>query len=180
MASLQQQQVQLSDQLLDTTAGSTVMSVDRISSNSSNNNVNNINNNISNISNSSNKSNNGLSGSYSTNMLATSGNCKSVAGGAHFTGTTMASNLSDNTPITSSMSALASKTIYWKSLLPRIQLEPMLAGIAGGVTSTLILHPLDLLKIRLSGELLSSQAGGPSYGQYSWFARSSKIVGSNF
>lgn len=41
-----------------------------------------------------------------------------------------------------------------KNFLPRIQIEPLLAGIAGGVTSTLILHPLDLLKIRLSGEFL--------------------------
>ncbi|OQR74349.1 mitochondrial folate transporter/carrier-like [Tropilaelaps mercedesae] len=45
---------------------------------------------------------------------------------------------------------IAPTTRFWKKLLPRVQFEPMFAGIAGGVTSTLILHPLDLLRIRLS------------------------------
>lgn len=33
-----------------------------------------------------------------------------------------------------------------------IKYEHLLAGISGGVTSTLILHPLDLIKIRFAGK----------------------------
>lgn len=33
--------------------------------------------------------------------------------------------------------------------------EHLVAGISGGVFSTLVLHPLDLLKVRLAGELIS-------------------------
>lgn len=44
----------------------------------------------------------------------------------------------------------------WDSVLPKnvfshVKYEHLLAGISGGVTSTLILHPLDLLKIRFAG-----------------------------
>ncbi|CAG2106901.1 unnamed protein product [Medioppia subpectinata] len=35
-------------------------------------------------------------------------------------------------------------------LLPRVQYEHMVAGVAGGVAPTLILHPFDLVKIRLA------------------------------
>jgi solute carrier family 25 folate transporter 32 len=38
------------------------------------------------------------------------------------------------------------------SLFSHIKYEHMVAGISGGVTSTLILHPLDLIKIRFAGE----------------------------
>lgn len=34
-----------------------------------------------------------------------------------------------------------------------VKYEHLIAGISGGVISTLILQPLDLLKIRLAGEL---------------------------
>ena len=36
--------------------------------------------------------------------------------------------------------------------LKHVKYEHMVAGIAGGVTSTILLHPLDLLKIRFAGE----------------------------
>ena len=35
-----------------------------------------------------------------------------------------------------------------------IRYEHLVAGISGGVTSTLILHPLDLIKIRFQGKML--------------------------
>ena len=34
-----------------------------------------------------------------------------------------------------------------------VRMEHLFAGITGGVVSTLILHPLDLLKIRFAGKL---------------------------
>uniref|UniRef100_A0A1B0C885 Uncharacterized protein n=2 Tax=Lutzomyia longipalpis TaxID=7200 RepID=A0A1B0C885_LUTLO len=34
------------------------------------------------------------------------------------------------------------------NLLSLVKYEHLVAGISGGVTSTLILHPLDLIKIR--------------------------------
>lgn len=33
-----------------------------------------------------------------------------------------------------------------------VKYEHLVAGVSGGVTSTLILHPLDLIKIRFAGE----------------------------
>ena len=36
-----------------------------------------------------------------------------------------------------------------------IRYEHLVAGISGGVTSTLILHPLDLIKIRFQGKMIS-------------------------
>lgn len=38
-----------------------------------------------------------------------------------------------------------------KSLFEHVKIEHMVAGFTGGVASTLILHPLDLLKIRFAG-----------------------------
>ncbi|XP_026821863.1 mitochondrial folate transporter/carrier isoform X1 [Rhopalosiphum maidis] len=37
-----------------------------------------------------------------------------------------------------------------KSMFPHVKLEHLVAGFSGGVASTLILHPLDLLKIRFA------------------------------
>lgn len=42
------------------------------------------------------------------------------------------------------------------ALLSHIKYEHLVAGISGGVTSTLILHPLDLIKIRFAGKSLLS------------------------
>lgn len=39
------------------------------------------------------------------------------------------------------------------SIFSHLKYEHMIAGISGGVTSTLLLHPLDLIKIRFAGEL---------------------------
>lgn len=39
------------------------------------------------------------------------------------------------------------------SLLSHIKYEHLIAGISGGAISTLILHPLDLMKIRFAGEI---------------------------
>lgn len=41
------------------------------------------------------------------------------------------------------------------ALLNHIKYEHLVAGISGGVTSTLILHPLDLIKIRFAGKCIS-------------------------
>lgn len=38
-----------------------------------------------------------------------------------------------------------------RSLLRHVQLESLAAGLSGGVVSTLVLHPLDLVKIRFAG-----------------------------
>lgn len=38
------------------------------------------------------------------------------------------------------------------NLFSHLKYEHMVAGISGGVTSTLLLHPLDLIKIRFAGE----------------------------
>lgn len=37
------------------------------------------------------------------------------------------------------------------NVFSHIRYEHMVAGFSGGVTSTLILHPLDLIKIRFAG-----------------------------
>lgn len=41
------------------------------------------------------------------------------------------------------------------TLFSHIRYEHLVAGFSGGVTSTLILHPLDLIKIRFAGEYLN-------------------------
>lgn len=38
------------------------------------------------------------------------------------------------------------------TLFKHIKYEHLVAGVTGGVTSTVLLHPLDLLKIRFAGE----------------------------
>lgn len=51
------------------------------------------------------------------------------------------------------MAAIKSNTSTRKNgLLAHVKYEHMVAGVSGGVTSTLILHPLDLLKIRFAGK----------------------------
>ncbi|KAH7972317.1 mitochondrial folate transporter/carrier [Rhipicephalus sanguineus] len=51
-------------------------------------------------------------------------------------------------------STAASHERRWRTsmslVLPQVRYEHLIAGISGGVTSTLVLHPLDLLKIRLA------------------------------
>lgn len=50
-------------------------------------------------------------------------------------------------------------------LLKNIKYEHLLAGVTGGVTSTLILHPLDLLKIRFA--VSDGRSPNPSYNNLS-------------
>lgn len=43
---------------------------------------------------------------------------------------------------------------YIANAFSNIKYEHLVAGISGGVVSTLVLHPLDLVKIRLAGNFL--------------------------
>lgn len=38
------------------------------------------------------------------------------------------------------------------NVFAHVKYEHLVAGVSGGVASTLILHPLDLIKIRFAGE----------------------------
>lgn len=51
----------------------------------------------------------------------------------------------------SSTKAAASVSNGKFKLSSHVKYEHLVAGISGGVTSTLILHPLDLIKIRFAG-----------------------------
>jgi hypothetical protein len=42
------------------------------------------------------------------------------------------------------------------TVLSHVKYEHLVAGISGGVASTLILHPLDLIKIRFAGNVINS------------------------
>jgi len=44
-------------------------------------------------------------------------------------------------------------TLQRQSITRFIRYEHLLAGVSGGVTSTLVLHPLDLIKIRFQGKM---------------------------
>lgn len=48
----------------------------------------------------------------------------------------------------SSISSVPSLKANW---IQQLKAEHLIAGISGGITSTLVLHPLDLLKVRLAG-----------------------------
>lgn len=50
-------------------------------------------------------------------------------------------------------------------ILSNIKYEHLIAGISGGAISTLLLHPLDLMKIRFAGKYLpvAQCVGLPSY-----------------
>lgn len=56
----------------------------------------------------------------------------------------------------SATTAALSSPTKKKNIFSHVKYEHMIAGISGGVTSTLILHPLDLIKIRFAGELHES------------------------
>jgi hypothetical protein len=45
-------------------------------------------------------------------------------------------------------SSLSGSVPKW---LSHVKFEHLLAGVCGGVASTVVLHPLDLLKVRLAG-----------------------------
>ena len=48
---------------------------------------------------------------------------------------------------------VASTPSHKITVLSHVKYEHLVAGISGGVASTLILHPLDLIKIRFAGKL---------------------------
>lgn len=55
------------------------------------------------------------------------------------------------------MSAMKTNSNNRKTtIFSHVKYEHMVAGVSGGVTSTLILHPLDLIKIRFAGNCLFS------------------------
>lgn len=41
-----------------------------------------------------------------------------------------------------------------KGVLSHMKYEHLVAGVSGGVTSSVLLHPLDLIKVRFAGEKL--------------------------
>lgn len=47
----------------------------------------------------------------------------------------------------------ATVTESFLRLLSHVKVENLVAGLSGGVVSTLILHPLDLVKIRFAGKI---------------------------
>lgn len=51
------------------------------------------------------------------------------------------------------MKTITPSTSKKMSIFQHVKYEHMVAGISGGVTSTLILHPLDLIKIRFAGKI---------------------------
>lgn len=57
--------------------------------------------------------------------------------------------LSSSTPNTAMKNSNGSNNI---SLFSHVKYQHLLAGISGGAISTLILHPLDLMKIRFAGK----------------------------
>lgn len=46
-------------------------------------------------------------------------------------------------------------TLSLQRLFSHVKIENLIAGLSGGVVSTLVLHPLDLVKIRFAGKLKS-------------------------
>ena len=58
------------------------------------------------------------------------------------------------------MESSSSKTPSKKSpvsVLRHMRFEHLYAGVSGGVVSTLVLHPLDLVKIRFQGECVTNE-----------------------
>lgn len=49
-------------------------------------------------------------------------------------------------------SGKSSNTNSKLTIFKHVKYEHLIAGITGGVTSTLLLHPLDLIKIRFAGK----------------------------
>lgn len=42
-----------------------------------------------------------------------------------------------------------------KGVLSHMKYEHLIAGVSGGVTSSVVLHPLDLIKVRFAGKKLT-------------------------
>lgn len=100
------------------------------------------------------------SGNSSTNsssaMSPAAAGTSSVAAAA--LATAVAANSSNN-PSSATTQSIFQTLISRPSSLPafswlaHVKMEHLLAGISGGVASTVVLHPLDLLKVRLAGKI---------------------------
>lgn len=60
--------------------------------------------------------------------------------------------LASNTPTMKNSASTTYNSNF--SVLSHLKYEHLIAGISGGAISTLILHPLDLMKIRFAGSYL--------------------------
>ena len=54
----------------------------------------------------------------------------------------------------SEQQAIPDRPAKTPSITRFIRYEHLIAGVSGGVTSTLVLHPLDLIKIRFQGKIV--------------------------
>lgn len=50
-------------------------------------------------------------------------------------------------------------TGHAQKIFSHVRVENLLAGLGGGVVSTLVLHPLDLVKIRFAGTVSHLKSG---------------------
>lgn len=55
------------------------------------------------------------------------------------------------TALSSKASSAVSLGGHAKQIFSHVKVENLVAGLSGGVVSTLVLHPLDLVKIRFAG-----------------------------
>lgn len=62
------------------------------------------------------------------------------------------SNNSGSQQLTNTSSNIMKNHSNGNSILSHLKYQHLLAGISGGAISTLILHPLDLMKIRFAGK----------------------------
>lgn len=65
-----------------------------------------------------------------------------------------ASNVPE-TALSSKTSPVLAITGHAQKIFGHVRIENLVAGLSGGVVSTLILHPLDLVKIRFAGTILN-------------------------
>lgn len=64
-----------------------------------------------------------------------------------------ASNVPE-TGLSRKSSPVLSITGHAQKIFGHVRIENLVAGLSGGVVSTLVLHPLDLVKIRFAGTIL--------------------------
>lgn len=64
-----------------------------------------------------------------------------------------ASNVPE-TGLSRNSSPVLSLTGQARKIFGHVRIENLVAGLSGGVVSTLVLHPLDLVKIRFAGLLI--------------------------
>lgn len=64
------------------------------------------------------------------------------------------SNNSGSQQLTNTSSNIMKNHSNGNSILSHFKYQHLLAGMSGGAISTLILHPLDLMKIRFAGKII--------------------------